>query len=67
MHTHRSVNTRQGRVLLVDDEEVIRKPIVLFLRNAGHDVVEAESSTRQCRSWCWPATLTWSSLCPFAA
>ena len=52
MHTHYAVNGGQGRVLLVDDEEAIRKPIVLFLRNAGYDVVEAESSTRQCRSWC---------------
>ncbi len=52
MHTHRSVNTRQGRVLRVDDAEAIRQLIVLFLRNAGNDVVEAESSTRQCRSWC---------------
>ena len=52
IHTHHSVNTRQGRVLLVDDEEAIRKLIVLFLRNTGYDVVEAESSTLQCQSWC---------------
>lgn len=50
MHTHRSVNTRQGRVLLVDDEEAIRKPIVLSLRNAGYDVVEAEDGEQAIRA-----------------
>ncbi len=50
MHTHYAVNGGQGRVLLVDDEETIRKPIVLSLRNAGYDVVEAEDGEQAIRA-----------------
>lgn len=31
---------RRGRVLLVEDEESVRKPICLILRRAGYEVVE---------------------------
>jgi two-component system chemotaxis response regulator CheY len=34
--------TRQGRVLVVDDEAEIRKPIRIMLNQAGYEVVEAE-------------------------
>ena len=50
MHSHYAVNGGQGRVLLVDDEEAIRKPIVLSLRNAGYDVVEAEDGEQAIRA-----------------
>lgn len=36
-------NGRMGRVLLVDDEEQVRKPISLILRRDGFEVVEAEN------------------------
>ena len=41
MHTHYAVNGRQGRVLVVDDEAQIRKPIGLMLKKEGYEVVEA--------------------------
>ncbi len=41
MHTHYAVNGRQGRILVVDDEAQIRKPIGLMLKNEGYEVVEA--------------------------
>jgi DNA-binding NarL/FixJ family response regulator len=31
-----------ARVLLVEDEEILRKSLAMFLRNNGHEVVEAE-------------------------
>jgi two-component system chemotaxis response regulator CheY len=40
-HTHYAVSGRQGRVLIVDDEEEVRKPIRLTLCKAGYEVVEA--------------------------
>jgi two-component system chemotaxis response regulator CheY len=40
-HTHYAVSGRQGRILIVDDEEEIRKPIRLTLTRAGYEVVEA--------------------------
>jgi two-component system chemotaxis response regulator CheY len=36
------VNGRLGRVLIVDDEAQVRKPIYLTLRREGYEVVEAE-------------------------
>ena len=36
------VSGRQGRVLVVDDEASVRKPICLSLNKAGFEVVEAE-------------------------
>ncbi len=42
MHAHYAVSGRQGRVLLVDDEAIVRKPIGLLLTKAGYEVVEAE-------------------------
>lgn len=41
MHTHYAVNGRQGRVLVVDDESQVRKPIGLMLKREGYEVVEA--------------------------
>jgi two-component system chemotaxis response regulator CheY len=43
MHTHYAVNGREGRILLVDDEVDIRKPISLTLQKAGFEVVEASN------------------------
>lgn len=42
MHIHYAVSGRQGRVLVVEDEELTRKTIALVLRRAGYEVVEAE-------------------------
>jgi DNA-binding NtrC family response regulator len=36
-------NERPGRVLVVDDIAVVRKPICMALAHAGYEVVEAES------------------------
>lgn len=41
VHTHSAVSGRQGRVLVVDDESSIRKPVKLTLTKAGYEVVEA--------------------------
>ena len=41
MHTHYAVNGRQGRILVVDDEAQIRKPIGLMLKKEGYEVMEA--------------------------
>jgi two-component system, chemotaxis family, chemotaxis protein CheY len=41
-HTHYAVSGRQGRVLVVDDESSIRKPVRLTLTKAGYEVVEAQ-------------------------
>ncbi len=37
-----SVPGRKGRVLVVDDEESVRKPVSLSLARSGYEVVEAE-------------------------
>jgi two-component system chemotaxis response regulator CheY len=42
LHSHAG-SGNQGRVLVVDDEAQIRKPISLTLRGAHYDVVEAEN------------------------
>jgi two-component system chemotaxis response regulator CheY len=34
---------REGRVLVVDDEPEVRKPITINLKQAGYEVVEAEN------------------------
>lgn len=34
-----------AKVLLVEDEEILRKSLAMFLRNSGHDVVEAEDES----------------------
>jgi two-component system chemotaxis response regulator CheY len=39
-HTHYAVKGRLGRVLVVEDEELIRKPLCLHLRQGGYEVVE---------------------------
>jgi two-component system chemotaxis response regulator CheY len=36
-----SERVREGRVLVVDDEEAIRRTVGLVLKNAGYDVAEA--------------------------
>ncbi len=41
MHPFDAVNGRQGRVMIVDDEEEVRKPLRLNLTKAGYEVVEA--------------------------
>jgi len=41
-HVPEPVNGRLGRVLVVDDEMQVRKPIYLNLTRVGYEVVEAE-------------------------
>ena len=41
LHSH-SVTGNQGRILIVDDEAHVRKPIRLILQAAQYTVVEAE-------------------------
>ncbi len=43
---YESMPYRQGRVLVVDDEESVRKPIRLTLLRAGFEVVEAEDGAQ---------------------
>ncbi len=43
------VSGRQGRVLVVDDEASVRKPICLSLKKAGFEVVEAEDGEQAIR------------------
>jgi two-component system chemotaxis response regulator CheY len=40
--THPAEGIRQGRILLVDDEAQVRKPISIMLAKDGYEVVEAE-------------------------
>jgi two-component system chemotaxis response regulator CheY len=42
MHIHYAVRGRQGRILIVDDEPQVRKPISLMLKKEGYEVIEAE-------------------------
>jgi two-component system, chemotaxis family, chemotaxis protein CheY len=49
MHTHYAVSGRQGRVLVVDDEYDVRKPIALSLQRAGFETVEAENGEEAMR------------------
>lgn len=46
LHLHDSAMERLGRVLVVDDEESIRKIAVRSLTKAGYEVVEAENGER---------------------
>ncbi|MBA2252827.1 MAG: response regulator [Nitrospirales bacterium] len=39
--THSAEGNRQGRILVVDDEAQVRKPISLMLAKDGYEVVEA--------------------------
>jgi two-component system chemotaxis response regulator CheY len=41
LYAYESVNGGQGRVLVVDDEAQVRKPIHLTLTRAGYKVIEA--------------------------
>jgi two-component system chemotaxis response regulator CheY len=41
LYAYESVNGGQGRVLVVDDEAQVRKPIHLNLTRAGYKVIEA--------------------------
>ena len=43
LHMHEATIDRLGRVLVVDDEESIRKIAVRCLTKAGYEVVEAEN------------------------
>jgi two-component system, chemotaxis family, chemotaxis protein CheY len=40
--THTPEGARQGRILVVDDEAQVRKPISIMLAKDGYEVVEAE-------------------------
>src|SRR5689334_15352128 len=40
--THRPEGARQGRILVVDDEAQVRKPISIMLAKDGYEVVEAQ-------------------------
>lgn len=42
MHIQSAVSGTQGRVLVVEDEELVRKTVTLVLRTGGYEVVEAE-------------------------
>jgi two-component system chemotaxis response regulator CheY len=46
LHMHEASIDRLGRVLVVDDEESIRKIAVRCLTKAGYEVVEAENGER---------------------
>ena len=46
LHLHDSVNERLGRVLVVDDEESIRRIVVRSLTRSGFEVVVAENGER---------------------
>lgn len=39
---HRPEGTRRGRVLVLDDEPLVRKPVAIMLAKAGYEVIEAE-------------------------
>ena len=41
----------EGHVLVVDDEETIRKSVSLSLKKAGYDVEEAEDGAKAARRW----------------
>lgn len=41
---------REGRVLVVDDEAPVRKPICVSLRKAGYEVIEAEDGEQAIRA-----------------
>ena len=43
MPKYHAVNGRLGRILIVDDEPEVRKPIVLSLLDARYEVVEANN------------------------
>lgn len=43
---HQTLPVRQGRVLIVDDEDAVRKPIRLTLLKTGFEVVEAEDGAQ---------------------
>jgi two-component system chemotaxis response regulator CheY len=40
MHVHSAIGPVQGRVMIVEDEEQVRKPIRLNLTKAGYEVIE---------------------------
>src|SRR5207253_2596949 len=43
MPKYHAVNGRLGRILIVDDEPEVRKPVVLSLLDARYEVVEANN------------------------
>lgn len=45
-----TMNGKMGRVLVVDDEAQVRKPISLSLTKAGYEVVEAEDGEQAIRT-----------------
>jgi len=49
-HIPEAVNGRLGRVLVVDDEAQVRKPIHLTLSRVGYEVVEAEDGEQAIRT-----------------
>lgn len=48
--THRPEGARQGRILVVDDEAQVRKPISIMLAKDGYEVVEAEDGEEAIRA-----------------
>ncbi len=44
--TYNTMTGSEGRVLVVDDEAPVRKPICLALKKAGYDVIEAEDGAQ---------------------
>jgi len=46
LHLHDAMGDRLGRVLVVDDEESIRRIVVRSLTKAGYEVVEADNGER---------------------
>src|SRR6185295_13104073 len=49
-HIPEAVNGRLGRVLVVDDEAQVRKPIHLTLSRVGYEVIEAEDGEQAIRT-----------------
>src|SRR5439155_16316205 len=37
------IHLKRGLILVIEDEDLVREPLVRFLRDRGHDVVEADS------------------------
>jgi two-component system, chemotaxis family, chemotaxis protein CheY len=43
---HNQSGHKEGRVLVVDDEPEVRKPIIINLQQAGYEVVQAENGVQ---------------------
>jgi two-component system chemotaxis response regulator CheY len=47
MTVHEAMGTRQGRVMVVDNEVGVRTSIAMVLQKAGYDVVEASDGAQE--------------------